>query len=198
MDSDNEVIEFIYERMVKLMQPVSRVPIAFSGVVSKWLMPDSHMRGDVNIVLSYDRESMVKVVRLLYSFAHFMRPKPGVSLKTNLHEFIEFLQNVDDDFVGYITVHCSPLEYKGREVSKYYSARLIRFSVEMDGIDVFHGDRVCSATESAAVRARWSQICGDHGYSYNFGGLVGHTSNFSLCVFRMDYLKLIHVNGHTF
>ena len=207
MNSSNETIEYLYEKIIKLMMPVYQMPASFPAYISPVLSNNLH-QGNYS-VMPFNRSEFEHVIKLLIGYDHCNNIVSQSRYNTNLcykafrlddilynagilHELLELLEHVDNNFTAYLSISCI-VTNSYRAMGSSLVRQNIEFSVCLAGFDPI--DLNSKSLTGDALRdeiALWDRICIDHDFLHNFSVLVGEY-NKSCIVFSADYLKTTYV-----
>lgn len=126
MNGENETVQYLYEKGVKLMMPIMQMPLSFPGFIGQITAGRS---AQVNSVLAFNRPEFEQFVKALVSFERRSKPmgeKCNSNTSSNisrrsfmnnsgrnelhricqnhprLAELYDFMGRVDDDFIAYV------------------------------------------------------------------------------------------------
>jgi hypothetical protein len=194
---ESEVVEFLYEYIVKRAIPVFTMPATFRSYISKIF---SNHKIRISTVLAFDRDKFEEILNTLIVFEKNTMPigtykftysdtnildnldnadgKPIDKLCHNyprLYELYNFLQIIKTDFI--ITLNI--------DVHKTTETQPYEFSIGIDGLTLMNGsNRMCEYDVRQSM-IMWSDICTINGWG-DFSELID-TDNNNLVIYHMLY-----------
>jgi hypothetical protein len=182
--AENEIVEYLYEYMIKRMIPVNEMPRTFrvfcDGVIAGRIAA-------MTATLPYNRSEFEEIIRALISFEK-NSVLPYIGWNSNLEQdgyppavtdispiygchnyhqlftWYEFLQEVPNDFI--ITLNVQAVRSnRPKENSKKVSP--IEFRVWIEGLTLMNSNRRLSEPETTRVIFEWSHIRRKNGYADN-------------------------------
>jgi hypothetical protein len=196
--AESEIIDYLYEKMVALMMPITHIPQTFIAFVAPLFKPNL----ELSPILTFDKPELRSIIRLLVAYEHQSKPtqKKLLSLKKNAHsklcknnytlcEFYNFMLSIKDDYIAYLTVgarvvHSETLFNERRDT--------IEFSVWLSGFDIIGADnKLMQGQDELEVKKKWELLCIQKGYHSDFSTLIGRADAY-INIFTMDYTVKRH------
>ena len=199
---EGQVAEYIYERLIKLAMPVTKMPLIFQGFIAPL---EQRINAPVTAILPFDRPEFQQAIQLLLGFEQHTKPNSkkspwlkGTPLSrrsyadavrehnrqysglcrnhTRLCETFDLLAHMPDDFIGYLQLSAIRLkDFDDDEFLErgYRNTRIVEFAIGLAGFDLMNSQgKRMAMYERKLVTADWEQHCADHHYFTDFSLLI--------------------------
>jgi hypothetical protein len=208
---ENEVVEYLYERMVKQMLPISQMPKTFPAFIGKFVGRTTSPPAEA--VLAFNKPEFENLIRLLMNYEQYGKPNkdksgwngatplsrrsyPNAVRKHNneykklckvhyrICEIFRLLELVPDDFIAYVKVSAALL---GTEDDRLHRKIRVEFSIGLGGFDIMGADgKRLPHYKLQQVVNRWEQVCADEQFFSDFSILISK-AGLNGIIFLMDY-----------
>ncbi len=200
--AESEIIDYLYERMVSLMMPITHMPQTFIAFAAPLFKPNL----EVSSILTFDKSELLRIIRLLVAYEHHSKSFRTSLLKERnvrsklcknnytLCEFYNFINTVKDDYIAYLMIIARVVnsEHLLGEVRD-----TIEFSVGLAGFDIIGADnKLMEGQDALEVKKKWEALCIQRGYYSDFSELIGRADAYTN-VFKMDYTIKRYIGWRT-
>lgn len=215
--AESEIIDYLYEKMVALMMPITHMPQTFIAFVAPLFKPSLQISPaptfdnpvpqhinciEVSSILTFDKPELRSIIRLLVAYEHHSKPtqKKLLPLKKNAHsklcknnytlcEFYNFMLSIKDDYIAYLMVSARVVH---SETLFNERRDTIEFSVWLSGFDIIGADnKLMQGQDELEVKKKWELLCIQKGYHSDFSTLIGRADAY-INIFTMDYTVKRH------